>query len=89
MVPTSLLHAPVNTLTIICYKQFDSLSVQAVYNHKGTFMDVECKLPASVHDTNVFTTSSICKRLRSSDLLKIFQTMRDSELKIPNYLWGR
>ena len=51
-------------------------------------MDVECKLPGSVHDTNVFTTSSICKRLRSSDLLKIFQTMRDSELKIPNYLWG-
>ena len=88
MVPTSLLHAPLNTLTIICNKQFDSLCAQAVYNYKGTFMDVECKFPGSIYDTNVFTTSSIWKRLRSSDLLKIFRTISNSELKIPNYLIG-
>ena len=88
MVPTSMLHSPLNTLTIICYKQFDSLSIQAVYDYKGAFVDVECKRPGSVHDTNLFTNPSICKRLRSSDLRKIFQTITNSELKIPNYFIG-
>ena len=52
-------------------------------------MDAECcNLPGSFHDTNVFTSSSICKRLCSSDLSKIFQTISNIELKIPNYLIG-
>ena len=71
-----------------CYKQFHSLNVQAVCNYKGAFMDVECKWPGSVHDAKVFANSSICKRLRSSDLPTIFQTISNSEVKIPNYLIG-
>ena len=71
-----------------CYKQFHSLNVQAVCNYKGAFMDVECKWPGSVHDAKVFANSSICKRLRSSDLPTIFQTINGSEVKIPNYLIG-
>ena len=72
MVPISLLCDPLNIPTIISYKQFHSLSVQAVYDYKGSLMDVECKLPGSVYDANVFKNSSICKRLRS--LNKILQT---------------
>ena len=71
-----------------CYKQFHSLNVQAVCDYKGAFMDVECKWPGSVHDAKVFANSSICKRLRSSDLPTIFQTISNSEVKIPNYLIG-
>ena len=51
-------------------------------------MGVECKWPGSVHDAKVFTNSSIYKRLRSSDLPTIFQTISNSEVKIPNYLIG-
>ena len=69
-----------------CYKQFHSLSVQAVYDYKGAFMDIECKWPGSVHDGKVFANSSICKRLRSSDLPTIFKTISNSEGKIRNYL---
>ena len=69
-----------------CYKQFHSLNVQAVCDYKGAFMDVECEWPGSVHDAKVFANSSICKRLRSSDLPTIFQTITNSKIKIPNYL---
>ena len=71
-----------------CYKQFHSLNVQAVCDYKGAFMDVECKWPSTVHGAKVFANSSICKRLRSSDLPTIFQTINNSEVKIPNYLTG-
>ena len=71
-----------------CYKQFHSLSVQAVCNYKGAFMDVECKWPGSVHNAKVFANSSIWKCLRSSDLSTIFQTISNSEVKMPNYLIG-
>ena len=55
-----------------CYKQFHSLSAQAVCDYEGTFMDVEYKWSGSVHDAKVFANSSICKRLLSSDLPTIF-----------------
>ena len=71
-----------------CYKQFHLPSVQDVCDHKVVFMDVECKWPSSVLDTKVFANSSICKRLRSSDSPTIFQTISNSEVKIPNYLIG-
>ena len=69
-----------------CYKQFHSLNVQAVCDYKGAFMDLECKWPGSVHDAKVFANSSICKRLHSSDLPTIFQTITNRKVKIPNYL---
>ena len=57
-----------------CYKQFYSLSVQALCDYKGPFMDVECKWPGRVHysDVKVFANASVCKRLHSSDLPTIF-----------------
>ena len=71
-----------------CYRQLHSLNVEAVCDYKGAFMDVECKWPGSVHDAKVFANSSISKRLRSSDLPTIFQTIRKSELKISNFQNG-
>ena len=79
----SLLYAPLNTHNYFCYRQFHSLSIQAARNYKGTFMDVECKWPGSVHNAKVFANSSVCKHLRSSDLSTIFQTISNSEVEIP------
>ena len=71
-----------------CYKQFHSLTIQAVCRYKGTFMDIGCKWSGSVHIVKVFDNSSICKRLRSSHLPTIFQTISNFEIKITNCLIG-
>ena len=51
-------------------------------------MDAECKWRGSVHEAKVFVNSSIWKRLRSSDLPAISQTISNSEVKVYNYLIG-
>ena len=77
-----------NSQDLFCYKQFFSLSVQAVCDYKGSFMDVECKWPGSVHDAKVFANSSINAKLRSNKLPCTFQTPIPGGVKIPNYLIG-
>ena len=49
-------------------KQFFSISVQAVCDFKGYFMDVECRWPGSVHDAKVFSNSFIKNKLQSGEL---------------------
>jgi len=71
-----------------CYKQFFSLSVQAVCDYKGSFIDVESRWPGSVHDAKGFANSSIHAKLRSSKLPSTFQTPVEGSVKIPNYLIG-
>lgn len=46
-----------NSQDYFCYKQYHSLSVQAVCDYRGYYMDVECMWPGSVHDAKVFTNS--------------------------------
>ena len=91
MEPITLLHVPLNTLTIIYVtKQFHSLSVQAVCDYKRVFMDVKYKCPGSVKccDAKVFANSSICKRLLCFDPPTIIQILSPLKLKTPNYLIG-
>ncbi|XP_065679823.1 putative nuclease HARBI1 [Hydra vulgaris] len=40
------------------YKGF-SISVQAICDSKGIFMDVDCKWPGSLHDAKVFSNSKL------------------------------
>ena len=42
-----------------CHKQSHSISIQAVCNYKGVFVDAECKWRGGVHEAKVFTNSSI------------------------------
>ena len=77
-----------NSQDFFCYKQFFSLSVQAVCDYKGMFMDVECRWPGSVHDAKVFANSSINAKLRNNKLPTTFQTPVPGGVKIPNYLIG-
>ena len=70
------------------YKQFFSLSVQAVCDFQGYFMDVDCRWPGSVHDAKVFANSSINKKL-SNDMLPVtYKQLVPGHAEIPNYLIG-
>lgn len=71
-----------------CYKGFYSLNIQAVCDYRGTFMDVDCRWPGSVHDAKVFANSSISHKLREQHLPQTFQTLIPGLDKIPNYLIG-
>ncbi|XP_065675573.1 putative nuclease HARBI1 [Hydra vulgaris] len=77
-----------NSQDFFCYKQYFFLSVQAVCDYKGYFMDVECMWPGSVHDAKVFANSSINMKLRNAILPQTFQKPTKKAEKIPNYLIG-
>lgn len=70
------------------YKGFHSLNVQAVCDYKGTFMDVECRWPGSVHDAKVFANSSVNNKLRKRELPAVFQSVLPGFDKVPTYLIG-
>lgn len=71
-----------NSLDYFCYKQYHSLSV---CNYRGYFIDVECMWPGSVHDTKVFTNSSINMKLRTNKLPATYQTPVEGRANVPNY----
>ena len=75
-----------NAQDYYCYKGFHSLNVQAVCDYKGTFMDVECRWPGSVHDAKVFANSSVNDKLRNGKLPRVFQSVLPGYEKVPNYL---
>ena len=71
-----------------CYKQYFSLNVQAVCDFKGTFMDVDCRWPGSVHDAKVFANSQIGVKLRNHAMPITEQVIVPGRGKVPNYLIG-
>ena len=58
-----------NSQDYFYYKQYYSLSVQAMCDNKGMFTDVECRWPGSVHYSKVFANSSINEMLRNGESL--------------------
>ncbi|XP_065654573.1 putative nuclease HARBI1 [Hydra vulgaris] len=77
-----------NSQDFFCYKRYFFLSVQAVCDYKGYFMDVECMWPESVHDAKVFANSSINMKLRNAILPQTFQKPTKKAEKIPKNLIG-
>ena len=77
-----------NSQDYFCCKQFHSLNVQAVCDFRGLFMDIECRWPGSVHDSEVFASSSISMKMRNGGLPQTFHTLVPEPEKIPNYLTG-
>ena len=59
-----------NSQEYLNYKQFFSLSVQAVCDFQGHFMDIDCRWPGSVHNAKIFANSSLNKKL-SNGLLHV------------------
>ena len=57
-------HIPVkqpteNVHDYFCYKMKYTINVQAICDHEGHFLDVDCSWPGSVHDAKVFANSSV------------------------------
>ena len=77
-----------NSQDFFCYKGYHSLNVQAGCDSKGTFMDVDCRWPGSVHDAKVFSHSDINTKLRGGILPKTYQTLIPGFEKVPNFLIG-
>ena len=70
------------------YKHFFSLSVQAVCDFKGYFMDLECRWPGSIYDAKVFSNSFVMNKLQSGELPQTFNNLLPGHNKIPNYVIG-
>ena len=77
-----------STQDYLCYKQYFSITVQAVCDYKGMFMDIDCKWPGSVHNANVFSNSSIGTKLRNYQMPITYQEIVPGRGKVPNYLIG-
>lgn len=77
-----------NSQDYFCYKQFFSLTVQAVCDYRGYFMDVECMWPGSVHEAKVFSNSKINRQLRNAELPNCVQSLVDGSPKVASYIIG-
>ena len=77
-----------NSQDIFNYKQFFSISVQAVCDYKGLFMDVDCRWPGCVHDAKVFYNSKINKALLNKRLPIKPRTLIPGLDEVPNYILG-
>ena len=71
-----------------CYNQYFSLNVQAVCDFKGTFMDVDCSWPESVHDAKVCANSQTGVKLCNHAVPITEQVIVPGRGKVPNYLIG-
>jgi hypothetical protein len=75
----------INSQDYFNYKQFYSISAQAICDAKGLFLDVDCRWPGSVHDAKVFSNSSINNKLKTGHLVKTFNHLLPGYNKIPNF----
>ena len=70
------------------YKQFFSISVQALCDSQGIFMDVDCRWPGSLHDANVFSKSSLNRKMNTNEVPTMFHTLIEGCPEVPNYVIG-
>lgn len=70
------------------YKGFFSISVQAVCDFRGIFMDIDCSWPGSLHDAKIFANSKINQSMTENTLPITYQSLLPGFTKIPNFLIG-
>ena len=68
-----------NAHDYFCNKMKYKLSVQAVGDENGCFLDVDCSWPGSVHDAKVFSNSYINKLFQKSKLRKIERKLSEDD----------
>ena len=68
------------------YKHFFSLSVQAVCDYRGIFLDVDCQWPGSLHDAKIFANSKVCQNMSNHKVPITYQTLIPGRIQVPNYL---
>ena len=65
------------------YHLLHTLSVQAVCDYKGTFLDVDVRWPGSVHDGQVFSNSRINRMLNKRELPMLHKEILPGYDKVP------
>nr|XP_047138803.1 putative nuclease HARBI1 [Hydra vulgaris] len=68
------------------YKGFHSISVQAICDSKGIFMDVDCKWPGSLHDAKVFSNSTFNFKIISNSIPITYRELLPGFCKVPCYV---
>eukprot|EP00794_Sanderia_malayensis_P020675 gene20675-biopygen17064 len=86
-------HIPVrqpneNPHDYFCYKMKHSINVQAVCDHEGYFLDVDCSWPGSVHDAKVFGNSAINKLFQENKLPKLEKKLNSNDIDVPPVILG-
>ena len=77
-----------NSTNYINRKGRSSLNIQAVAHHKYCFIDVSLKWSGCVHDTRVFSNSSINRKLRNSSISKCEKVIVQNEPPVPVCIFG-
>ena len=70
------------------YKQSYLINIQAVWDYRGLFMDIECCWIGSTDNAKAFENSKINEKLTNSLLPTTFSCPVSWQEKIPNYLLG-
>ena len=86
-------HVPVRQPTenphdYFCYKMKYSINVQAVCDHEGKFLDVDCSWPGSVHDAKVFANSGINKLFQEKKLPNVERKLNENDIAVPPVVLG-
>ena len=68
-----------NAHDYFCYKLKYSLSVQAVCDENGLFLDVDCSWPGSVHDAKVFANSKVNKLFQENKLPNVETKLNNAD----------
>ena len=64
------------------------MSMQAVCDYRGPFIDINCRWPGSVHDAKAFASSRVNNDLKKGKIPGIFQSFTPGSAEVPNYLIG-
>ena len=86
-------HIPVcqpnkNPHDYFCCKMKHSINVQAVCDHEGCFLDVDCSWSGSVHDAKVFGNSAINKLFQENKLPNVEKKLNSNDIDVPPVLLG-
>ena len=68
-----------NSHDYFCYKMKYSINIQAVCDHEGRFLDVDCSWPGSVHDAKIFNNSSINKIFQNENLPNVKRKLNEDD----------
>ena len=65
-----------------------TINVQGICDYEGKFIDVDCRWPGSVHDTNVLSNSTINEMFRDGSQPLLHRSLLPGFDKIPVLLLG-
>ena len=74
------------TLMTFCYKMKYTLNSQGICDYRGCFLNVEIKLPGSIHDTRVYANSDINEMFQEKKIPMVLKELLPGEDKFPQVI---